>query len=256
MAENKGVIETLGDYMTLIFDKDKDGIVTAKELLGVFPNHAVAVAVIFVDLLVLVAEYRVADFGYMLTGNVYKAIGFVLVSAIPFYLGQLFWLYPRAVLIQKIIVIAFIGVSLYTSYSFGAADLTKTYDEAAIFNFMLQLTAGYIVGTLSYIVIDPSIKANRAKKIAQDKADFEKELQGIARQVLQSLKETMETQRGIAKDFGASEAEKAMNLLHGRKPEKQPQVSYAADVERIANKPIKSRQEEIEALGKQMQDPK
>ncbi len=235
MSENKGVIETLNDYMTNIFDRDKDGIVTVKELFSVFPNYAVAIAVLFVDLLVLVAEYRVWDFGYAVTGNGYKAVGFVLVSAVPFYLGQIFWLYPRAEIIQKFIAMAFIAMSLFTSYSFGAADLTKQYDETQIFNFMLQLTAGYIVGTLVYIVTDPTIKANRAKRIAQDKANFEKELQVIARQVLTSLKETMETQRGIAKDFGVSEAESAMNMLHGKKNSQQPQkqvVQYASDTDK------------------------
>jgi len=224
MNENKGVIETLNDYMTAIFDRDKDGIITMKEFLSVFPNYAVAIAVLFVDVLVLVAEYRVWDFGYAVTGNEYKAIGFVLVSAVPFYLGQVFWLYPRAELLQKGIAIIFIALSLYTSYLFGAADLTKQYNEADIFNFMLQLTAGYIIGTLVYIVADPTIKANRAKRIAQDKAKLEKELQVIARQVLNDLKETMTTQREIARDFGESEAENAMNMVRGKKSQI---VSYA-----------------------------
>ena len=60
MSENKGVIETLNDYMTNIFDRDKDGIVTVKELFSVFPNYAVAIAVLFVDLLVLVVQLMFA----------------------------------------------------------------------------------------------------------------------------------------------------------------------------------------------------
>ena len=234
MSDNKGVIETLNEYMVQVFDKNKDGVVTLKEFMSIFPNYAVGIAILFVDLLVLVAEYRVWDFGFTVTGNPYKAIGFVIVSAVPFYLGQVFWLYPRATFIQKGISIAFIATSLYTSFQFGAADLTQKYDINSIYTFMLELTAGYIVGTLIYIVIDPTIKANRAKVVAQDNANFEAELQIIARQVLASIKKTMESQKQIAQDFGQAEAENALNMVRGKKMEKgnqQPQRVFANDAQ-------------------------
>ena len=238
MSDNKGVIETLNEYMVQVFDKNKDGVVTLKEFMSIFPNYAVGIAILFVDLLVLVAEYRVWDFGFTVTGNPYKAIGFVLVSAVPFYLGQVFWLYPRATFIQKGISIAFIATSLYTSFQFGAADLTQKYDINSIYTFMLELTAGYIVGTLIYIVIDPTIKANRAKVVAQDNANFEAELQIIARQVLASIKKTMESQKQIAQDFGQAEAENALNMVRGKKMEKgnqQPQRVFANDANQGTN---------------------
>jgi len=220
---DKGVIETLNEYMVKVFDKNKDGVVTFKEFMTIFPSYAVGLAIVFVDLLVLVAEYRVWDFGYTVTGDAFKAIGFVLVSAVPFYLGQVFWLYPRATLIQKAISIAFIGMSLYTSYQFGAADLTQKYDVNSIFGFMLELFVGYVVATLVYIVVDPTIKKNRAVINAKDNAKFEEELQQAARQVLASLKETMATQAGITKDFGKDETITALNLVRGNKPDKQKQ---------------------------------
>jgi hypothetical protein len=220
---DKGVIETLNEYMVKVFDKNKDGVVTFKEFMTIFPSYAVGLAVIFVDLLVLVAEYRVWDFGYTVTGDPLKAVGFVLVSAVPFYLGQVFWLYPRATLIQKGIAVGFVCMSLYTSYQFGAADLTKEYDVNSIFNFMLQLFVGYVVATLIYIVIDPTIKKNRAVVNAKDNALFEEELQVAARMVLASLKKTMETQEGIAKDFGKDETITALNMVRGQNPEKQQQ---------------------------------
>ena len=171
MENRKGVIDTLNDYITQVFDQDGNGIVTLKEIMQVFPNMAIPIALVFVDLLLLVAEYRVWSFGLLITGSPYLAIGFVLVSAVPFLLGQVFWLYPRAVFIQKAIAIAFISVSLYTSALFGLSDLTQTYDQDYIFTLLVSLTAGYIVGTLVYIVVDPTIKANRAKQKAQDAAE-------------------------------------------------------------------------------------
>jgi hypothetical protein len=241
MNENeKGVIETLNGYMVKVFDKNKDGVVTFKEFMAVFPSYAVALAIIFVDLLVLVAEYRVWDFGYKITGDGYKAVGFVLVSAVPFYLGQVFWLYPRATFPQKLIAVGFVLMSLYTSYQFGAADLTLQYDTVYIFNFMLKLFVGYVLATLVYIVIDPTIKKNRAVINAKDNAKFEDELQIAARMVLASIKKTMDTQKSIAQDFGQAETDTALELVRGKKPDakqqnqpQQPMKAYAKETELV-----------------------
>lgn len=222
MSENKGVLETLGDYMRQVFDADKDGMVSVKEIFSVFPNMAVPIAIGFVDVLILAAEYRVWDFGVYVTGDPIKAFGFVLVSAIPFLLGQIFWLYPRATWLQKAIAIGFVGMSLYTSALFGLADLTAEYDTKTIFTFLVQLTAGYIVGTLVYIVFDPTIKANRMKRKAQDAANFERELQAIGRTILTDLRETMNLKRDLASEFGENEVAQALNQLRGRKAEKRP----------------------------------
>ena len=235
MENKKGVMETLNDYMMSVFDKDKDGIVSFKELMAIFPNYAVAIAILFVDLLVAVAEYRVWDFGYTVTGDSFKAIGFVLVSAVPFYLGQLFWLYPRAIFTQKAIAIGFMAMSLYTSYQFGAADLTKKYDIDSIFNFMLELFVAYVVFTLIYIVIDPTIKKNRAVAVAKDSADFEEQLQIAARAILESMDKTRRKQMDIAKDFGENETITALSAVRGNKPKKQEQRPSPQNMPMVSN---------------------
>lgn len=219
---DKGVFETLGDYMRQVFDTDNDGIVSFKEVFSIFPNMAVPIAIVFVDILVLAAEYRVWDFGMYVTGDPIKAAGFVLVSAVPFLLGQIFWLYPRATWLQKGIAIGFVGMSLYTSAEFGLADLTAEYNTNEIFTFLVQLTAGYIVGTLVYIVFDPTIKANRMKRKAQDAAVAEKEKQAIARSILTDLKATLDTKRILEDEFGTDEVAKALSALSGRKMESKP----------------------------------
>lgn len=219
---DKGVFETLGDYMRQVFDADNDGIVSFKEAFSFFPNFAVPIAIMFVDILVLAAEYRVWDFGMYVTGDPIKAAGFVLVSAVPFLLGQIFWLYPRATWLQKGIAIGFVGMSLYTSAEFGLADLTAEYNTNEIFTFLVQLTAGYIVGTLVYIVFDPTIKANRMKRKAQDAAVAEKEKQAIARSILTDLKATLDTKRILEDEFGTDEVAKALSALSGKKMDNKP----------------------------------
>lgn len=233
----KNIFETLGDYMRDVFDKDNDGIVSVKELFSVFPNMAIPVAIVFVDILVLAAEYRVWDFGYHITGDNILAFGFVLVSAVPFLLGQMFWLYPRANFFQRVIAIGFVAMSLYTSAQFGLADLTKDYDKNEIFTFLVELTAGYIVSTLIYIVIDSTIKMGRMKKKALDAANMQREAQSNARIILSSLKETLSLKRDLEQDFGASEVAQALAQLNGMKKKKDdsqrpPQrqvVSFASE---------------------------
>ena len=85
------VVQSLGEYVNKVLDTNKDGRVSFKDFLDLFPNNSVAIAILFVDLVVGAAEYRVWDIGYKMTSDPLKAIGFVLVSAIPFYLGQLLW---------------------------------------------------------------------------------------------------------------------------------------------------------------------
>jgi hypothetical protein len=218
MSEGKGLFQSLGEYMTEIFDKDNDGIVSAKEMFTVFPNSAIAVAVLFVDLLVAIAEYRVWDFGMHVTGDPWKAIGFVLISSVPFYLGQVLWLYPLGTFFQKGIALLFVGVALYTSWMFGTADLTLEYNLKEIARFLQDLTVGYIVFGLLYIVIDPTIKAKRMKTQAQRKAQWQGELNGIAQKVLSSLRGALEEKRSIEAEFGSDEVTQMLAALSGNKP--------------------------------------
>lgn len=223
MNENKSVMVSLGEYMNEIFDKDGDGIVTVKEIFTVFPNSAIAIAVIFVDLLVAIAEYRVWDFGMTVTGDGWKALGFVAISAVPFYLGQILWLYPLGNFFQKSIAVVFVGLALYTSWLFGTADLTLQYDIKLIAKYLQDLTVGYVVGTLVYISVDTTVKADRQKIKAQRKAAWQTELNKIARTVLSSLRGTLEEQRDIEQEFGAAQVTQAMNALGRKKPKQQNQ---------------------------------
>ena len=229
------VIQTLGDYVNKVLDTNKDGKITVKDFIDLFPNYAVAIAVIFVDIVVGVAEYRVWDVGYKMTGDPFKAVGFVLVSAIPFYLGQIFWLYPTANTIQKAISVGMVGPSLYTSWVFGTADLSLSYDTTKIISLVTDLTAAYIIAALAYILFDDTIKAHRLKKQAQGAAAQEREYQRITREILRELAETQKLQRETEKEFGdAGLVQAQVDRLRGSKPKQTQQTtmrSFAATVQ-------------------------
>jgi len=232
------IVQSLGEYVNKVLDTNGDGRITFGDFVGLFPNYAVAIAIIFIDVVVLAAEYRVWDVGYQMTSDPFKAVGFVLVSAVPFYLGQIFWLYPTANTIQKAISVVMVAASLYTSWVFGTADLSRSYDVSAIVTMVTNLTAGYIVTTLAYVLFDDGIKANRMKKQAQGAAARERDYQKITREVLRELAETQRLQRETEKEFGDSGlVQTQLDRLRGTKPKVtppayQPQmVTYASEVE-------------------------
>lgn len=217
------VTQSLSEYVNKVLDRNKDGKVDFKDYLDLFPNNAIAIAVLFVDLMVAAAEYRVYDVGLKITGDPLKAIGFVLVSAIPFYLGQVFWLYPVANGIQKSISVGMVGMSLYTSWMFGTADLTLSYDVKSIVSTVVNMTATYIVAVLFYVLSDDGIKANRMKKQAEGAAKQEKEFQLITRSVLRELAETAKLQAETVKEFGDAEmVQSQVDRIRGNKPKQQP----------------------------------
>ena len=233
------ITQTLSEYVNKVLDTNKDGVVNMKDILGLFPSNAVAIAVIFIDVVVAAAEYRVWDVGLKMTGDPLKAIGFVLVSAVPFYLGQVFWLYPVANFFQKWIAGLMVGASLYTSWVFGTADLSQNFDVTAIISTVTNLTAGYIVVALAYVLLDDGIKAMRLKKQAEGKAKQEKEFQLITRAVLRELAETQKLQNETVKEFGDAEmVQKQLDRVAGRKGEKKqetpaynPRLVYNSDTD-------------------------
>ena len=232
------IVQNLSDYVNKVLDTNGDGQITFRDFVDLFPSSAVAIAIIFIDVVVLISEYRVWDVGYQMTDDPYKAIGFVVVSAVPFYLGQIFWLYPTANTIQKVISVVMVASSLYTSWVFGTADLSRSYDVKAIVGMVTNLTAGYIVVTLAYVLFDDGIKANRLKKQAQGKAAREKEYQKITREVLRELAETQRLQRETEKEFGDSSlVQSQLDRLRGTKQKpvtpayQAPMVTYGSEVD-------------------------
>ena len=69
------IVQSLGEYVNKVLDTNGDGRITFGDFVGLFPNYAVAIAIIFIDVVVLAAEYRVWDVGYQMTGDPFKAVG-------------------------------------------------------------------------------------------------------------------------------------------------------------------------------------
>ncbi len=177
---------------------NKDGKFTLKDL----PNGAPAIVALVVDLVMLVAEYRVWSVGYALTGNPFLAFGFVAVSSLPFYLGQLAFLYNQANLIQKAISVAMVMLGLGISAYFGFAEFligttintgtaqVNPVDPSTLYAIAIGGTVALILGGLVYGLVDDIIaqnlkaariraKANAAKHEIEIKKELLREIKGL-----------------------------------------------------------------------------
>lgn len=207
---------TLGQYVREVFDLNKDGKVTLKEFFAtLIPNYAVGIAFIVVDALMAVAEYRVWDVGMKITGDAYKALGFVLVSALPFYLAQILWLYPRANGWQQSIAVGMAVTALYTSAQFGLADLTARYDVDRLIRYVIYLSGGYVVSLLVYILIDKNIRLMRAKVTAREQANFQGELNTAMRSILSDLRQGLAEEKKLRDEYGDLAVDSHLELMRG-----------------------------------------
>lgn len=157
---------------------NNDGRFTMQDL----PDKAVLIVGIVVDILFLFAEYRVWTVGHTLTDNVMLALGFVAVSSLPFYLGQIAYLYNRANGWQQGIAIGMVIMGLGVSAYYGFADfllantiaVTKnidvTLDTNSLFAVAVGGTVALILAGLLYILIDDGIANTIRSKRIEGKA--------------------------------------------------------------------------------------
>jgi hypothetical protein len=176
---------------------NNDGKFNAADL----PNSAVMIVAGVVDLVMLFAEYRVYSVGYVLTKSVMLAFGFVAVSSLPFYLGQLAFLYNRANWKQQTISILFVLMGLLVSAYYGFADyIFKTnttiqiseavslpLDVSTLYVVAVSCTAVLIVGGLLFVFFDDGFANKRKRNQILGRASLAQEEINIKRDLLKDL---------------------------------------------------------------------
>ncbi len=172
---------------------NRDGKFDAKDL----PNHAVLIVGLVVDLVMAFAEFRVYQVGHTLTGSTVLALGFVLVSSLPFYLGQVAFLYNRANEWQQRISVGMVLMGLFVSAYYGFADyilqtntvipiangVSLSVDVNTLYFLAVGCTVALIVSGLLYVFVDDgfanTLKKNRIQgraKIAEEEIDIKRGL--------------------------------------------------------------------------------
>lgn len=191
------LIDEVEKFYDRVFGNN-DGKFNIKDL----PNGAPAIVAGVVDVVMLVAEYRVFSAGLTLTHNPFLAIGFLAVSSIPFYLGQIAFLYNQANWMQKIISVLLVLMGLVVSGYFGFSDLLlgtvvntgvatiNPVDPSTLYGVAIAGTILLILGGLSFGLVDDTIamnlkasrikaRANVAKAEMKIKADLLSEMRQL-----------------------------------------------------------------------------
>ena len=202
----------IGQWYDRVFGNN-DGKFDFKDI----PNHAVLIVGVVVDLVMLVAEYRVWSVGYLLTGNVMLAIGFVLISSLPFYLGQLAYLYNRANEWQQRIAVGMVVMGLLVSAYYGFADyiistnITLSLSGSANIPLDLQTlyvlavvcTVALIVIGLIYVLVDDDIANTIKAKRIEGKFKTAKHEMDLKTRLVEEAKKLREAETSLANTYGA-----------------------------------------------------
>lgn len=184
----------------LFYDRifgNSDGKFTAADL----PNHAVLIVAGVVDLVMLFAEYRVYSVGHSLTNSVMLAFGFVVVSSLPFYLGQLAFLYNRANKTQQGIAVGMVIMGLLVSAYYGFADyifqtnvilqvangVSIPVNANTLYTVAVSCTVLLIVGGLLYVFFDDGVANNIKRNRIQGRAAIAQQELTIKRQLIAEL---------------------------------------------------------------------
>lgn len=189
-------MDTIKGFYDRVFGNN-DGKFTIKDL----PNSAVLIVGIIVDLVMAFAEYRVYSVGYVLTGSVMLALGFVAVSSLPFYLGQLAFLYNRANNKQQYISVSMVLMGLLVSAYYGFADYiiqTNTVltvangvsipmDITTLYSLAVSATVALIIGGLMFVFVDDGVANRRKSNRLQGRASIAQEEIEIKRELLEKL---------------------------------------------------------------------
>jgi len=214
-----GVLDGVKAFYDQVFGNN-DGRFDVKDL----PNYAVLVVAVVVDLVMLVAEYRVGSVGYKLTNSYMLALGFVAVSSIPFYLGQVAFLYNRANNWQKWFAGALVGMGLFVSAYYGFADyilqtnsaitlangVSLPMDVNSLYLLAVSCTVILIVIGLLYVLVDDQIANTLKQNRLKGRANTARQEMAIKTQLLQDFKklreEEDELRRRYPDDFDALQA--------------------------------------------------
>lgn len=206
--------KSLASWLDEVFG-NRDGKLDFKDL----PNGAPGIVLLIVDILMLVAEYRVFSAGYTLTQNTLLAIGFVAVSSVPFYLGQLAWLYNKANWQQQVLAIGMIlmGLSVSAYYGFtdyilstvsSVANITIVDSVGNLYATAVYSTVALVLGGLLYGFFDDEIANKIKENRMMGRAKVVEREMDIKAKLLDKYSKVKEKEDVLRKQYGDAEMDR------------------------------------------------
>ena len=210
-------------------------------------SNAPLIIVIFANLVVIFADYRVYDVMYTITGSWWKSLSASLACAVPFFLWEISWQYNHTTDGWRTTSLFMAGVAFLTSIVLGVADfvgMTSPEWATLLLGGVVVLTGAHTVVAFLYYYNDPDVARRRRKSQALAKMQDQDLNTQVAQSLLESGRELLNVITQLEKDYDPEDVAQVMAILQGNKKPtttKKQVESYAATTKQT--NPTKREQE-------------
>jgi hypothetical protein len=220
-------------------------------------GHAPLIMAIFANFVVVVADVRVYDVMFQITGSWWKALSSSLACAIPFVIWEIAWQYNHTSDNWRTTSLAMAGLAFGTSIVLGVADFlnfTDAYWSNILLGGVVILTGVHTVVGFLYYYNDPDVARKRRKAQALGKM-MDNELNAeVAGTLLEQGSALLDIVAKLEHQYSPEEVEGILNILQGKQqaaPKAKSQLvrAYASDTkspelkEKPRENPTKGRDE-------------
>lgn len=188
-------------------------------------GNAPLLMAVFANLVVLIADYRVYDVIFQMTGVWWKALSASLACAIPFLLWEIGWQYNHTTENWRFVSLAMAGLAFLTSIVLGIADYVGFTSEYAglLLGGVVVLTGAHTVVGLLYYYNDPDVARVRRKAQANAKMQDQQLNAQVAADLLTNGNTLLDVIRQLESKYGVDDVEKVLAILNGKKREDKPE---------------------------------
>lgn len=183
-------------------------------------NNAPMIVAIFANFVVVVADIRVFDVIYNLTGSWWKALSASLACAVPFLMWEIAWQYNHTTDNWRTTSLGMAGLAFATSIVLGVADFlnfTAGYWENILLGGVVVLTGVHTVVGFLYYYNDPDVARKRRKSQALAKM-MDNELNAeVAETLLMQGSNLLDIVGKLEGKYSPEEVEGILNILQGKK---------------------------------------
>lgn len=179
------------------------------------------------NLLLAAGEYRVFDFVYLHTGEVWKGIFAVLASFVPFVLWEIAVQHAKASGVMRLVAWTGLLLAFGLGVYIGIADFILPADANVdgILGFVAFSLSLHAVLFLAFFYAHPDIKAKRLVAQALARQDTARQATEVSETVLLAARNRLELERRIAAEYGYENLRRVLAELEG-KTYKKPQRFY------------------------------
>lgn len=185
-------------------------------------ENAPLIMAVFSNFIVIVADVRVYDVMYRLTGSWWKALLSSLACAIPFIIWEIAWQYNHTTEGWRFASLSMAGLAFATSLFLGVADylqFTGAWTDWLLGGVVVATGVHGVVGLL-YYYNDPDVARRRHKAQAEAMMLDQQENTAVTRGLLESGRTLLGLIEELEKQYSPDEVRRVLSIVSGKKPDK------------------------------------